>query len=579
MAGSEGFWWRSRRVSTVLALTGALALSTALPAGAVTDAYAEDPIRLVPHRDSIQRVYSGGEDQWEVWVCDVPGWSEDVDLDAVTALLNQTISPYFLWLSANRYAPVFRAGGTVSSSDVIPTDGNLTLLPGCERAVQRASTSSPGGVVIVADGGYGEGYGSPGRTCPPFDLCWSSYPDNLRRIVLGAGAVTGVAPARHARTLVAAHEIGHALGWAHSYGGLLARDEFINEYDNVVDVMSAGALDGAPVGTHAYNRYAAGWIDPEEVALYAGGTHTYRLEPIGGQGYELVAIPLAEGFTYTFGLRSPVGWDVELAAHGVEAYVVDSRPTACEPTASWLEGEPCWGLDTRISPAPAPVSRTDTSHVLGPGQSSTLGSWQWSVLTDQLGRFHLRITDGLYAGRFVDDDGNPHEPDIETIAARGITAGCDPPSNDRYCPSALVSRAEMAAFLVRALGVPLEGWTHQGRFPDVPADAWYAPAVERIAELEITVGYTDGTFRPHATVTRAEMAVFLTRALALPAPTAPTGAFVDVPVDSWYAPQAEALLAAGITAGCGVDPLRYCPFQPVRRDQMASFLARSMPAP
>ena len=128
MAGSEGFRWRSRRASTVLLLTGALALSTALPAGAVTDAYAEDPIRLVPYRDSIQRAYSGGEDQWEVWVCDVPGWSEDVDLDAVTALLNQTISPYFLWLSANRYAPVFRAGGTVSSSDVIPTDGSSKYL-------------------------------------------------------------------------------------------------------------------------------------------------------------------------------------------------------------------------------------------------------------------------------------------------------------------------------------------------------------------------------------------------------------------------------------------------------------------
>ncbi len=52
-------------------------------------------------------------------------------------------------------------------------------------------------------------------------------------------------------------------------------------------------------------------------------------------------------------------------------------------------------------------------------------------------------------GTFVDDDGNPHEGAIEAIAAAGITTGCLP---DLFCPAAPVTRAEMAAFLVRALG-------------------------------------------------------------------------------------------------------------------------------
>ncbi|HKX74852.1 MAG TPA: N-acetylmuramoyl-L-alanine amidase [Acidimicrobiia bacterium] len=57
------------------------------------------------------------------------------------------------------------------------------------------------------------------------------------------------------------------------------------------------------------------------------------------------------------------------------------------------------------------------------------------------------------ADRFVDDDGHIFEPAIEAIAAAGVTLGCNPPVNDRFCPDALVTRGEMASFLVRALGL------------------------------------------------------------------------------------------------------------------------------
>ncbi|MEN8238257.1 MAG: hypothetical protein ABFR53_03535, partial [Actinomycetota bacterium] len=38
-------------------------------------------------------------------------------------------------------------------------------------------------------------------------------------------------------------------------------------------------------------------------------------------------------------------------------------------------------------------------------------------------------------GTFIDDDGNIHEGNIEAIAAEGITKGCNPPTNNKYCPS------------------------------------------------------------------------------------------------------------------------------------------------
>ena len=57
-------------------------------------------------------------------------------------------------------------------------------------------------------------------------------------------------------------------------------------------------------------------------------------------------------------------------------------------------------------------------------------------------------------GTFLDDDFNIHEGNIEAIAAADITRGCNPPGYDRYCPASHVRREVMAAFLNRALVLP-----------------------------------------------------------------------------------------------------------------------------
>ena len=54
---------------------------------------------------------------------------------------------------------------------------------------------------------------------------------------------------------------------------------------------------------------------------------------------------------------------------------------------------------------------------------------------------------------FVDDEASVAEQAIDRIAVAGVTLGCNPPANDRYCPDAVVSRAQMATFLTRALGL------------------------------------------------------------------------------------------------------------------------------
>ena len=178
------------------------------------------------------------------------------------------------------------------------------------------------------------------------------------------------------------------------------------------------------------------------------------------------------------------------------------------------------------------------------------------------------------AGAFNDDDGNPHEANIEAIAAAGITNGCNQ-SNTRYCPSAPVTRAEMAVFLIRAIDRTGDLGGYQGLFPDVPAGQWYTSSIELAAEIGITNGYTDGTFKPGQIVSRAEMAALILRALGETAGPS-RGVFADVSSGAWFAPWTDQMYEMGITAGCSTDPLRYCPFDAVRRDEMATFLARAL---
>ena len=81
---------------------------------------------------------------------------------------------------------------------------------------------------------------------------------------------------------------------------------------------------------------------------------------------------------------------------------------------------------------------------------------------------------------------------------------------------------------------------------------------------------------PDRTVTRAQMAAFLVRGFRLP-PGAGAG-FDDVDPDSIFRPYIDSLASAGITVGCAADPpARYCPNKAVTRAQMASFLHRARP--
>ena len=149
-----------------------------------------------------------------------------------------------------------------------------------------------------------------------------------------------------------------------------------------------------------------------------------------------------------------------------------------------------------------------------------------------------------------------------------------------FRPGQPVSRAQMAVFIVRALDLePVEN--PSGRFSDVPPNAWYAPHVERIAELGITIGCNpSGTdYCPRNPVPRSRMALYLAQAFQLPPAEVEEPTFEDVDTDHYAYRAVEALRAAGITLGCRSDPPRYCGPRPVTRAHMAVFLSRALQPP
>lgn len=175
------------------------------------------------------------------------------------------------------------------------------------------------------------------------------------------------------------------------------------------------------------------------------------------------------------------------------------------------------------------------------------------------------------SGFFSDDDDSIHLRSIEAIADEGITRGCNPPTNDLYCPSATVTREQMASFLVRALDLP----AGSAVFTDI-AESPHAADIAALATAGITRGCNppaNDQFCPSATVTREQMASFLVRALDLPAGSA---VFSDAG-DSVHVSDIAALASAGVTRGCNPpDNDQFCPQDPVTREQMASFLARAL---
>ncbi len=179
------------------------------------------------------------------------------------------------------------------------------------------------------------------------------------------------------------------------------------------------------------------------------------------------------------------------------------------------------------------------------------------------------------AQRFVDTVGLVFEQDIEWLSGAAITAGCNPPINDLYCPNDFVTRGQMAAFLVRALGLTDAG---SGDLFIDDDGSIFESSIDKLGTAGVTLGCnppTNDQFCPSDLVTRGQMAAFLVRAIGYTDDG--DGNLFDDDDGSVFESAIDKLGTAGVTRGCNPPAnTQFCPSDFVTRGQMAAFLQRAL---
>jgi peptidyl-Asp metalloendopeptidase len=193
----------------------------------------------------------------------------------------------------------------------------------------------------------------------------------------------------------------------------------------------------------------------------------------------------------------------------------------------------------------------------------------------------FRPTAGSYPvpQRFADvAPSHPFYGHIEFFAQAGVTSGC---SAGLYCPNSPVTREQLAAFLERAMKASnWTPPAAIGLFTDVPPGAPFRNFIEALKNDGITSGCGPTTYCPEAPVTRAQMAAFVLRARCGSSylPNMPgSQTFSDVALSHPLVRYIQKLYTLGITGGCASGPLRYCPDKAVTRGEMAVFIERAYP--
>ncbi len=118
---------------------------------------------------------------------------------------------------------------------------------------------------------------------------------------------------------------------------------------------------------------------------------------------------------------------------------------------------------------------------------------------------------------------------------------------------------------------PIEDETPKADFSDVPADAWYAEAVQYVYENGLMTGTSNTTFSPDLTTSRSMIATILWRMAGSPVVNYAMD-FADVPADQWYAEAVRWASSEGIVGGYGNGS--FGTGDPITREQFAVMLYR-----
>ncbi|MCZ2152133.1 MAG: S-layer homology domain-containing protein [Bryobacterales bacterium] len=280
----------------------------------------------------------------------------------------------------------------------------------------------------------------------------------------------------------------------------------------------------------------------------------------------LSASPAALRFVYIPGGAAPAAQSVSVTAASSTGF------TAAGSTSSgvaWLNVSPGQGLPpaaVNVSVSPGTLAANVYSGSVTftvPGASPLLVPVALAVFTP--GSATQVFNDVPVTHPWVDF--------IYLLGKFGVSIGCSAVPL-MYCPGDNVTQAQMAAFVIRAMLGESFSYPATPFFADMAADSSLFKYVQKMRELNINPGCGSGQFCPNSLVTRGQMAQYLVRARfgdTFPYPAA--ARFSDAPSTDALFPYVQKLWDMGVTQGCTGSA--YCPAQYVTREQMAAFLTRT----
>lgn len=434
------------------------------------------------------------------------GYATDNGADIINLSLggfgySQTLSAAVAYANAAGVVVVAAAGNSGADNDVTPYYPASFDYP---NIVSVAATDRTDSLASFPTGGSHWGRTSVDLAAPGSDILttaidgWSSWYGTSFAAPMVAGVsalildlVPAATPPEIRQILIDSVDVLPVLDGLMVSGGRLNAASAAAMSVNVAPVASAAATP------------EIGWVP---AAVQVDGSDSY--DPDGS----IVSWDWSSGETAGTGEATTLNLGT-VGVHEISLTVTDNRGATDTDNSTVYLGTDF--LDTRMS-----IFRTDIAWMSAIGVTrgcnppvNDLFCPDGDVTRGQMAAFINRQLDLAPTSEdfFVDDANSVFEDDINRLAAAGITRGCNPPTNDQFCPSQRLTRAQLAAFLSRAFDLS----DTSTDFFDDDDDSIFEPDINRLAAAGITRGCNPPTnthYCPDTFVSRAQTAAFFRRA-------------------------------------------------------------------
>ncbi|HUS15009.1 MAG TPA: S-layer homology domain-containing protein [Chloroflexia bacterium] len=162
---------------------------------------------------------------------------------------------------------------------------------------------------------------------------------------------------------------------------------------------------------------------------------------------------------------------------------------------------------------------------------------------------------------------------IQWLACRNVVGGY---ADGTFHPDATTTRAQFAKMLALGMGWPLVNPSTPS-FSDVPSGYWGYSYIETVRAHNAISGYSDGTYRPSNNVTRAQLSKMIVSAEGWTLVTPSVPSFTDVPVSHWAYSYVETSRAHGVVSGYSDGTFR--PLSSGTRAQLSKMLYTALGGP